>query len=106
MNDRGHFVQYHGRMSESSEELIFINNLCARTKELRRRVFPEAAEQMAIALGIPPSRYAKYETRTPMPHYLIPRFAAVTGESIEYVLTGRNSSGKARDIAKLLKRKT
>jgi hypothetical protein len=81
-------------MAETNEELLFINSLCARTQELRKRKFP-AAEQMAILLGVPPARYAKYETRSPLPHYLIPRFAALVGESIEFVLTGRESAAKA-----------
>jgi transcriptional regulator with XRE-family HTH domain len=48
------------------------------------------AEQMAIALGIPVERYRKYEYRTPLPHYLVERFALIVGRDIAYVITGRN----------------
>ena len=39
--------------------------------------------QMALVLGIKQSAYEKYETRTPLPHHLIKRFAAVTGVDVE-----------------------
>lgn len=36
-------------------------------------------ERMARALGVEPSTYATYETRSTIPHELIPRFCAITG---------------------------
>lgn len=44
---------------------------------------------MATALGVPAERYRKYEYRTPLPHYLVERFALIVGREIEYVLTGK-----------------
>jgi len=74
-------------MSESNEQMLFENALCARVKTLREGK-GWTAEQMAIALGIPADRYRKYEVRSPLPQYLIPRFAAVVDRSIEFILTG------------------
>jgi transcriptional regulator with XRE-family HTH domain len=50
-------------------------------------------EQMANALGVTPSAYEKYEARTPMPSYLIPRFAQLVGFTIAYVMTGEQEAG-------------
>lgn len=75
-------------MTLKNEQLIFENALCERVRALREAK-GWTAEQMAIALGIPSERYRKYETRSPIPQYLIPRFAQVTDRSIEYILTGK-----------------
>lgn len=59
--------------------------LIARVAETR-----EAAgytkKQMAQALDIEYETYRKYENRSPMPHYLIPRFALITHSRMEYLL--------------------
>lgn len=81
-------------MTTENEQLIFENALCERTRALRDGK-GWTAEQMAIALGIPPDRYRKYETRSPLPQYLIPRFSQVVDRSIEYVLTGKERKGLA-----------
>lgn len=44
---------------------------------------------MATALGVPAERYRKYEYRSPLPHYLLERFALIVGRDVEYLLTGR-----------------
>lgn len=70
-------------------EADFNESLCARVKSLRKdRGW--TSEQMALALGIPAERYRKYESRTPLPHYLIERFALIVGRDIDYLLTGRS----------------
>lgn len=64
--------------------------MLARVQQLRKdRGY--TAEQMAIALGVPPDRYRKYEIRTPLPHYLIERFAIIVNRDVEYILTGKSS---------------
>lgn len=65
----------------------------ARTRALRELKGWTALE-MATALGIPADRYRKYETRTPMPHDLLDRFAMITGVSVEFLITGRRVKGK------------
>ncbi len=65
----------------------FNQALLARTKALREGLGWDQAD-MAKALGVSPANYQKYETRTPLPHYLIERFALVVRRDIAYVLTG------------------
>jgi DNA-binding XRE family transcriptional regulator len=36
-------------------------------------------DEMAKALGITRAAYEKYETRSPLPHWLIPRFIKIAG---------------------------
>lgn len=75
-------------MRKTPEQTRFERELCARTKELRERL-GWSAEEMASMLRIPAERYRKYESRSPMPQYLLPTFAAITQRPVEYVLTGR-----------------
>lgn len=69
-------------------EAEFNKALFERVRSLRRGRGWTAA-QMATALGIPADRYRKYEYRTPLPHFLIERFALIVGCDIDFVLTGR-----------------
>lgn len=76
-------------MTTASEELLFNQAYSARVRELRlERGW--TADQMATALGVPADRYRKYEVRSPMPLYLVERFALIVGRDIAYVITGRN----------------
>lgn len=77
-------------MSTASTQLQFNSAYCQRVKELREGK-DWTSEQMAIALGIPAERYRKYESRSPMPPYLVERFALIVGKDVEYVLTGKSS---------------
>lgn len=45
----------------------------SRTREFRDRAGFQQ-KQMAALLGVPAENYRKYEGRTCLPHYLIPRF--------------------------------
>jgi len=72
-----------------NEQLQFDDALCARVKRLREEK-GWTAEQMATALGIPPDRYRKYEVRSPIPHWLIPRFAIIADRTVEFILTGKD----------------
>lgn len=74
--------------SAMNEEAQFNEALIARTHRLRNER-GWTAQQMATALGVPAERYRKYEYRTPLPHYLIERFALIVGRDIEYILTGK-----------------
>lgn len=73
-----------------NEEARFNDALCARVHRLREERGWTAA-QMATALGIPAERYRKYEYRSPLPHYLVERFALIVGRDVDYVLTGKMS---------------
>lgn len=69
-------------------ETAFNQAYCRRVKDLRRAK-GWTQQQMATALGLPLDRYKKYEDRSPMPPYLVERFALVVGRSIAYVMTGK-----------------
>lgn len=77
-------------MTESSPEAIFNEALCARVHRLRNdRGW--TSQQMATALGVPPDRYRKYEYRSPLPPYLMERFALIVGCDVDYLVTGKYS---------------
>jgi transcriptional regulator with XRE-family HTH domain len=87
-------------MSES-EEFIFNNGYCDRVKRFRGET-NMSAEDMANLLGIPADRYRKYESRSPMPLYLVEKFCLIVGCDLEHLILG-----KARERTKpvLLARK-
>lgn len=78
-------------MPKWSREQEFNESYVARTTRLREER-GWTAEQMAIALGVPPERYRKYEYRSVLPHYLIEQFAQIVDRDISYVLTGRSAT--------------
>lgn len=86
------------RMMIKNDELAFNAALCQRVKGIRESK-EWTAEEMAVALGIPVHRYRKYESRSPIPHYLIPRIALIAGRSVEWVLTGKDRKGGAGSAA-------
>lgn len=75
-------------MTPSEYEELFI----ARVKALRESKGLTAA-QMATALDIPAERYRKYESRSPLPHGLVERFALIVGVSVDFLMTGRRVQG-------------
>lgn len=78
-----------GLMTPEEFEAMFIE----RTKGLREHRGMTSAE-MATALGIPVDRYRKYESRTPMPHDLLERFALIVGVPLDFLVSGRRVTGK------------
>lgn len=92
----------HNRtMTESTDEARFNDEFCARVQRLRaEREWTQA--QMATALGVPLERYKKYETRSPLPAYLVPRFAQIVDREISYVLTGKveTSTRRVRNLVR------
>jgi transcriptional regulator with XRE-family HTH domain len=73
-----------------NQQLLFEAAFRERIRRLRKAK-GLTAEEMALGLGIPADRYRKYESRSPLPHHLIPRFARRVGCSIEFILTGEAS---------------
>lgn len=94
-NDIGTAWRHTARMVGMSEEQLFNEALVARVHRLRNER-GWTAEQMATALGVPPDRYRKYEYRSPLPHYLLERFALIVGRDIDYVLTGKLSPARTQ----------
>lgn len=74
-------------MSES-EEFLFNNSLCERTKRFREETGMTAA-QMADLLHVPADRYRKYERRSPLPAYLMERFCTAVGCDLEHLVIGK-----------------
>lgn len=74
-------------MSES-EEFIFNNAYCERVKRFREETNMTAA-QMAELMGVPADRYRKYETRSPLPPYLIVKFCQIVGYDLEHLIMGK-----------------
>lgn len=69
-------------------EKAFRDAYCQRVRELREaRGWTQ--EQMAEALNIPADRYRKYEGRSPLPPYLVERFALFVGRDVAFILTGK-----------------
>lgn len=81
---------YNPAMPTNNDEAMFNESLCARVHELRNERGWTSA-QMATALGVPPDRYRKYEYRSPLPAYLMERFALIVGCDLEYLLTGKSA---------------
>jgi transcriptional regulator with XRE-family HTH domain len=73
---------------------------CARTRRLRIKT-GMTQRAMAEALGISEDAYRKNESRSPLPHRLVARFAAITGVSVEFVMTGRDSRPRSSLAARL-----
>lgn len=87
-NESNHDVQYEIGMATDTDERAFNEALALRVRSIRE-ARDWTAEEMAMALGIPAERYRKYENRSPIPQYLIPRVALLAGRSVEWVLTGK-----------------
>lgn len=80
-------------MPEKPAASAYTAELIARVKSLREGMRTAegkhwTAEMMADTLGIPADRYRKYESRTPLPHELIERFARIVGVTVEFLVTG------------------
>lgn len=77
------FVRTRGQWGMSAPtRSAFKAKFCRRVAELRdARGWTQ--QQMADALGIPLDAYKKYENRSPLPHYLVPRFCLLTDVDAE-----------------------
>lgn len=80
-------------MTPTEFEELFV----ARTKALRE-LSGMTGPQMATALEIPYERYKKYETRSPLPHDLVERFALITRVPVDFVMTGRRTKQGLPDV--------
>ena len=69
-----------------------------RTKYLREQAgFTQ--ESMAKALRITKDAYAKYEQRTPLPHYLIGPYCEAIGHDPWHLITGKGPAHKPSRLA-------
>lgn len=74
-------------------ERAYIERLLTRTRAARERLGKSQAE-MAVLLQIPKDTYKTYETRSPLPHYLIEPFCGITGLSLHFFVTGKRAGAK------------
>lgn len=100
--DATNCFRHYGRMSTWLEEAEFNDQLCARVQRLRKER-DWSQQQMATAIGVPFERYKKYETRSPLPAYLVPRFAMIVDRSVAYILTGKDEYAPAQRIRRLVR---
>jgi transcriptional regulator with XRE-family HTH domain len=75
---------------DKQDEEAFNVAYCARVKQLRKQT-PWTQAEMANLLGVSGVRYQKYESRSPLPPYLIRKFCELVRCGIEYLLTGTAS---------------
>jgi len=87
-------------MQKSSGHSDYIEGVFKRTRELRKARFLSRA-QMAQLLGVTAAAYQKYEDRSPLPHFFIEKFCLITGCSIEYLLTGKETKAKSTHAGSL-----
>ena len=78
-------MTHHVHVGESSK---YHDEFLRRVREARNAVGYTQIE-ISDLLGIPQDKYKQYETRSMMPHELIPRFCLATRISTEWLLTGR-----------------
>jgi transcriptional regulator with XRE-family HTH domain len=71
-----------------SEQYLFDREYCQRVKLFRKETGLTSA-QMAEILRIPAERYRKYESRSPLPPYLVATFCMVIGCDLEHLLLGK-----------------
>lgn len=83
----GQSVTIFGDMTPSEFKRAFTG----RVRRLRESLGWERKE-FAKEMGVTPARWIKYETRTPLPHYLVPRFCRTFGVDVWYLFTGEHAS--------------
>lgn len=57
-----------------------------------RELYTDDYKAMARALGIAEGTYYRYETRTMLPHHLIPLFCQITGVTADWLFKGPSAA--------------
>ena len=81
-------------MAKAPPHSDFLPGFLGRVAAARRKKFPKNQIDMCIALGWRPedqSKWAKYETKTKLPHELIDQVCKICDVSMEWLLTGRGA---------------
>lgn len=76
-----------GRPKESTSPAAYRAAFIKRVRTARALVTEEPPE-MARLLDVERDTYYRYEKRTMLPHHLIPKFCAITGVPIEWLING------------------
>lgn len=83
-------IGHNVSMDEEQTARRFLADFLGRTRaarEMRYRSGREMAEAMGWGSDRQPT-YSKYESRSPLPHYLIPQFCRICGVRVEWLMTG------------------
>jgi hypothetical protein len=83
----GRTIRVVGRPKEKLSPAAYREAFYRRIRTARE-FYTEEPGIMAEALGVPPGTYTRYETRTMMPHHLIPRFCQLTGVTTDWLFFG------------------
>lgn len=83
----GRSVTISGSMTPTEFRKAFVG----RVRQIRESLGKEP-EEMAELMGVSLDRWRKYESRTPLPHYLVPRFCRTFGVDVWYLFTGEHAS--------------
>jgi DNA-binding XRE family transcriptional regulator len=81
---RGHVLDTRFRFVRPVTDPNFERVFCARVRAARQACGMTQVD-IARALGVSRSAYASYETRRPLPHYLLEEFAAITKVDIAHL---------------------
>jgi hypothetical protein len=84
-------IRVVGRPSESSSPAAYRAAFFKRVRTARE-LYTDSPQDMAKALGVPYGTYVRYETRTMLPHHLVPRFCQITGVSAEWLFYGPSAA--------------
>jgi hypothetical protein len=85
------------RMTETEEKAHFIGRTVAA-----RRARYETQKEICALLEVDQGTYKQYETRTPLPHRLIPKFCIATGVSMEWLLSGEGKGPRREEYIKYI----
>jgi hypothetical protein len=88
-------------MNTDEEERQFLRAFQARLTFVRVKVMAISQREMAKRLKIPEARYAKYETRSHFPLYLLPRLIIETERPYSYWVFGIEPGSPGIRTAKL-----
>jgi hypothetical protein len=80
-------IRVVGRPNEPSSPAAYRAAFFKRVRTARE-FYSESPQDMAKALNVPYGTYTRYETRTMLPHHLIPRFCQITGVSADWLFYG------------------
>jgi hypothetical protein len=80
-------IRVVGRPNEPSSPAAYRAAFFKRVRTARE-LYSDSPQDMAKVLGIPAGTYTRYETRTMLPHHLVPRFCQITGVTPEWLFFG------------------
>jgi hypothetical protein len=80
-------IRLVGRPKEPTSPAAYRTAFFKRVRAARA-LYTDDPPEMAKALGVEKGTYYRYETRTMLPHHLIPKFCAITGVTTEWLING------------------